>query len=605
MVRYPQTEIIAEEESRHVPGDDFSDLQALRRAATDFGSRLGWLPGTRTSKTFSDRCRRLRSAFRPLLASVDAAFALTPASDDLRWFRDNVQLIYAELRAVETELKPLDRLPHVRGRKDEIVPRVLALAQAFLDLISNRFCETTFSGFFQAFQENTVLELREVSAVVSALKLILLERIAARGRCLLNDPGRQSCGLGVCVRSLRDMTQTSWKDILEPLILFDAVLRRDPAGAYANMDFESRNLYRDKLSKIARRSDLTEMDVAREALQLAQQAQARTDRNPRSRLRQSHIGYYLIGEGRALLCQKVGFKPDFIEGLRARMRRHPDEHFFPGIAILTFTIITGILLFLTPANGSPGLLLLSMLVLLLPSSQAAVQVMNYLVTALLPAQILPKLDFSEGVPDDCVTLVAVPSLLLSEKRVRALVEDLEVRYLGNHDRNIHFALLTDLPDSDEPAPEENPLIDLCASLISELNERYGGQQTGSFFLLHRHRVYNRREKGWMGWERKRGKLLDLNKLLRGEYDSFPVKVGDLSLLPTVRFVITLDSDTELPRGSAHRMIGTMAHPLNQAIVDPQKNIVVAGYGILQPRVGVSVQSTARSRLATIYAGETG
>ncbi|MGA8865405.1 MAG: glucoamylase family protein, partial [Candidatus Sulfotelmatobacter sp.] len=196
-------------------------------------------------------------------------------------------------------------------------------------------------------------------------------------------------------------------------------------------------------------------------------------------------------------------------------------------------------------------------------------------------------------------------LLLSEKRVRALVEDLEVRYLGNHDRNIHFALLTDLPDSDEPAPEENPLIDLCASLISELNERYGGQQTGSFFLLHRHRVYNRREKGWMGWERKRGKLLDLNKLLRGEYDSFPVKVGDLSLLPTVRFVITLDSDTELPRGSAHRMIGTMAHPLNQAIVDPQKNIVVAGYGILQPRVGVSVQSTARSRLATIYAGETG
>ena len=109
----------------------------------------------------------------------------------------------------------------------------------------------------------------------------------------------------------------------------------------------------------------------------------------------------------------------------------------------------------------------------------------------------------------------------------------------------------------------------------------------------------------MGWERKSGKLLDLNKLLRGEYDSFPVKVGDLSILPKVRFVITLDSDTELPRGSAQRMIGALAHPLNQAIIDPDKNIVVAGYGILQPRVGVSVQSTARSRLAAIYAGETG
>src|SRR2546427_5839218 len=128
---------------------------------------------------------------------------------------------------------------------------------------------------------------------------------------------------------------------------------------------------------------------------------------------------------------------------------------------------------------------------------------------------------------------------------------------------------------------------------------------GGFFLFHRYRVYNPRERAWMGWERKRGKLLDLNKLLRGQYDSFPIKEGDLSVLPTVRYVITLDSDTELPRGAAHRMVGTLAHPLNQAIIDPVKNIVVAGYGILQPRVGVSVQSTANSRLAAIYAGETG
>ena len=145
----------------------------------------------------------------------------------------------------------------------------------------------------------------------------------------------------------------------------------------------------------------------------------------------------------------------------------------------------------------------------------------------------------------------------------------------------------------------------AAKLIRELNERYAGKNSGSFFLLHRHRVYNPRERGWMGWERKRGKLLDLNQLLRGQYDSFPVKVGDLSILPKVRFVITLDSDTELPRGSAHRMVGAIAHPLNQAIIDPVNNIVVAGYGILQPRVGISVQCTARSRLAAIFAGETG
>src|SRR5215470_6526420 len=202
-------------------------------------------------------------------------------------------------------------------------------------------------------------------------------------------------------------------------------------------------------------------------------------------------------------------------------------------------------------------------------------------------------------------MIAVPSLLLNENQVRGLVENLEVRFLGNHDPNIHFALLTDLPDTREPAREDSPLIDLCSDLIRELNDKYTSRAEGSFFLFHRHRIYNPRERAWMGWERKRGKLLDLNKLLRGQYDSFPLKIGNLSVLPQVRFAITLDSDTELPRGTAQRMVGTLAHPLNQAVIDPEKNIVVAGYGILQPRVGVSVQSTTRSRLAAIYAGETG
>jgi len=609
MVRNPQAEGIAVEEGQHpLAGelsDVLSDLPALRSAATDLASRLGWLPGVRTSKTFSTRCRKLKRTIQPLFASVEAAGRLNPESDDLRWFRDNDQLIYAELKNVGVELKPLKQLPHARGRKDDIVPRVLALARAFLDLTGNRFHETTFAAFFQAFQKSTVLELREVSAAVSAVKLVLLERIAARCRCVLRDPAGVSNGLGICVRTLREITQTSWKEVLEPLILFDAILRRDPAGVYAAMDFDSRSLYREKLSKIARRSDLSEMDVARQALELAQQALTKTYSDARVKLRQSHIGYYLIGEGRALLCQKVGFKPDFLESLRAKLRRHPDEFFLTGIAILTFTIVTGILLLLTSPESPPELLLLSVLILLVPCSQSAVQLMHYLVAALLPAEILPKLDYSEGIPDDCVTLVAIPTLLLSEKQVRGLVEDLEVRFLGNHDRNIHFALITDLPDSDEPAPEASPLIDLCASLIRELDERYSEKQMGSFFLLHRHRVYNRREKGWMGWERKRGKLLDLNNLLRDEYDSFPVKIGDLLILPKVRFVLTLDSDTELPRGAALRMVGAMAHPLNQAIIDPEKNIVVAGYGILQPRVAVSVQSTARSRLAATYAGETG
>ena len=276
-----------------------------------------------------------------------------------------------------------------------------------------------------------------------------------------------------------------------------------------------------------------------------------------------------------------------------------------GITLLTLAIMSTAVVFLTDSSNSLGFILFSMLILFLPSSQSAVQLMNYLITSLLQPEIIPKLDFTEGIPDNCVTMVAVPTLLLNEKQVRGLVESLEVRFLGNHDPNVHFALLTDLPDSREPAREDSPLVALCSDLIHGLNEKYASENMGSFFMFHRHRVYNPREKSWMGWERKRGKLLDFNRLLRGQYDSFPVKVGELSLLPRVRFVITLDSDTELPRGTAHRMVGAMAHPLNQAIIDPHTNTVVTGYGILQPRVGVSVQSTARSRLAAIYAGETG
>jgi hypothetical protein len=204
-----------------------------------------------------------------------------------------------------------------------------------------------------------------------------------------------------------------------------------------------------------------------------------------------------------------------------------------------------------------------------------------------------------------MTVVAIPTLLLNEKQVRQLADDLEVRFLGNHDPNLHFMLLTDLPDSAGKPAEDNFLVDLCSELINGLNDKYRGKKMGTFFLLHRSPVYNPRERLWMGWERKRGKLMDLNQLLRGHFDSFPVKIGDLSILPSVRYVITLDSDTELPRGSARRMVGALAHPLNQAILDPDRGVVSTGYGILQPRVGVSVQSSARSRLASIYSGQAG
>jgi cyclic beta-1,2-glucan synthetase len=182
---------------------------------------------------------------------------------------------------------------------------------------------------------------------------------------------------------------------------------------------------------------------------------------------------------------------------------------------------------------------------------------------------------------------------------------MEIRYLANRDPNLYFALVTDSPDSDQLNDERDRLVDVCRDLIEGLNRQYQSEGRSPLFMLHRHRAYNECEGRWMGWERKRGKLLDLNQLLRGGFDAFPVKVGDLPVLPRVRYVITLDSDTQLPRDSAAKLIGTLAHPLNQAVVDPASRMVVEGYGILQPRIGISIQSASRSRLAALYSGQTG
>jgi cyclic beta-1,2-glucan synthetase len=588
------------------PKEAVPDLEALAAAAADLGRRLVWLPGNHPFHFFSDRHRTLRRALKPVLTEFRGSLPKRPIGDDFRWLYDNLRLLHSDLRGLKEGFKLVRKLPHVRTPDGTVGPRVLALAAGFLAACGYEFSERSLNGYVQAFQQSTALRLHELWALVPSLKLVLLEEIAARGSKVMADP-EGSYGVGVCVRSLREVSQVGWKDVLEPLIIFDRVLREDPAGAYPRMDFESRDLYRTELAKIAEHSDLTETDVARAAVDLARAAHSERHTNPRLQARLGHVGYYLVGEGLRALEERVGFQPPLGRWIASFLRRHPNEFYLPGTEVLTLAIMSAIVLLLTNTYTSPELIFFSMFMLLLPCSQGAIQLVNYLVTSLLEPQILPKLDFSEGVPTNCTTLVAIPSLLFNREQVRRLVEDLEVRFLGNHDPNIYFALLTDLPDSSEPSSEEDPLIDYCGQLIRELNEKYAGQAEGSFLLFHRHRVYNPRERVWMGWERKRGKLMDLNKLLRNEHDSFPVKVGDLSLLPRIRFVITLDSDTELPRGSADRMIGAMAHPLNQAIIDsdPEKNIVVAGYGILQPRVGVSVQSASRSRLASLYSGETG
>jgi cyclic beta-1,2-glucan synthetase len=583
------------------PDDDAAALipEKLRASARELAGNLLWMPNVRSSKVFANRCRTLAER---LATTLHRARDRRSSSPSLRTLRESSALLESSFGDVYEALYRLQRMPHARRSDGTVLPRVLAIAEEALRTARYRCDDEVFSSYVDAFQQITVLNMAELWVLISAMKLVLLERLVEKSS-LAEKSDRQK-EVAVFLESLRTMNQVAWRQVVEPLITFDRILQQDPAGAYNQMGPESRDLYRNEVANVAEHSALSEQEVAVAALELAQKAQRSPHSDPRLAKRLSHVGYYLVAEGADALRRKADFRPAFKQRLKIHLKAHPDDFYIPAIGFLTTIIALTVIDLSRFDYWSFGTFFFMLLVLVLPCSQAAVEIANYMVLSFLTPQILPKLDFSRGVPDSCATLVTIPTLLLNEHQVRKVVDDLEVRALGNEDRNLHFAVLTDLPDSPTPPGETDHLALLCARLIERLNEKYGGNGAGSFFLFHREHRYNPRERAWMGWERKRGKLLELNRFLRGEGE-YSKKVGDLSILPNIRFVISLDADTLLPRGTAHRMIGTLAHPLNQAIIDPERNVVVAGYGILQPRVGVSIRSAARSRLAKIWSGQAG
>jgi hypothetical protein len=570
-------------------------------------ANLKWLPETFFSDEFHTQGSLLSAGLAGLTLSLRASARATAEpepNEDLAWLRGNLPELASAASQLVEELGEQNRLPLVVSH-GHFEPRVVAIARGFVDFSGPFFSKQDFTIFCQAFEAASPLNYHEVGLLPPAIRFSILEKVLAWGEKAMRKPMDVPHGLlRSWIQTFHYAARASWKDELESIIPFEAILCSDPAGAYARMDSESRSVYREKVAEIAKQSGRTEVKVAQEALALARDRTEKAPHSSRVALREGHVGYYLIGEGVSVLHRRIGFRPASGDRLRTLLGTHPDEVLLGGIGILTALICTVFVAVVTPESTPLSIVLLALLAVLIPASQAAVSLMNALITNLLRAHPLPKLDFSRGIPGDCVTLVAIPTLLLNEEQVRGLVEELEVRFSGNHDRNLHFAIVSDLPDAQRPASEDHDLVTLCSTLVHDLNAKYARKDAGTFFHLHRHRVYNPNEKGWMGWERKRGKLLDLNQLLRGGPDRFPVKTGSLAILPDVRFVITLDSDTKLPRGAAQRMIGALAHPLNQAILDPEHNVVIKGYGILQPRVGISSESSTISRLAALFAGET-
>jgi cyclic beta-1,2-glucan synthetase len=405
------------------------------------------------------------------------------------------------------------------------------------------------------------------------------------------------------IGSLRFLESTDWRLFVETMSSVEHTLCKDPDGIYSKMDFTTRDSYRHAIEKIAKRSTFSEEEITQKAINLARENAASNGIDNRA----SHVGFYLIDKGLEQLENLAKEKFSVLASLGKFSRRFPLPVYIGSILIITLSLVAGLITkpFSVGLNG--WLLGMIGIVLFLCTSQLAVSLVNWLSTLIAQPKPLPKMDFSKGIPHESKTLATVPAMLIDTQNVKELVESLEVRFLANRDDNLHFCLLTDFQDSDkETQPGDETLVLFARKQIEALNEKYSGLHNDTFFLFHRPRQWNPREKMWMGYERKRGKLEDLNSLLRGSSENhFSLIVGKTEVLLFVKYVITLDTDTQLPRDSARQLIGAMAHPLNRPCYDKSKQRVIEGYTILQPRVAVSLPGTNRSRYARLYGSQPG
>ncbi len=436
------------------------------------------------------------------------------------------------------------------------------------------------------------------------------------------------------VGSLRFISAMDWGKFVEELSLVEHLLRLDPAGVYASQDFPTRDRYRHAIEAVTRGSVKNERDAARTAVSLAQASVERLGSQDRT----AHAGYYLVGKGRPALERAMGSKVPLM--VRTTRVARPFRLFLYLAPILLLSALAAAFLvaYVATFDQGVGRSIFFAIVGFVSASAMVIPIVNTLITVTVPPRVLPRLDFSEGIPAQHRTMVVVPTLLGNEEDVSDLLEALEIRYLGNRDPNLFFALLTDFTDAAERVqPGDEKLISLARAGIEALNVAYREDRPCIFYFFHRPRVWNPHDRVWMGWERKRGKLEQFNTLLLdartrshgsdgvpsaeaplGEFVSmtspeftassgsaFSDIIGDLSVLGSIRYVITLDTDTQLPRDAAYTLIGNMAHPLNRPLYDAKKGRVTEGYAILQPRASISLTSTSGSWFTRLFAGEAG
>ncbi|MDT8436460.1 MAG: glucoamylase family protein [Gemmatimonadota bacterium] len=553
------------------------------------------------------------------MAHTDSRFELDTLRRFIRVYQDVQPLGIGELWAVVIHLRvvllenlrrlaePMVSARHARARADEVADRLLGLSGRHAEPLQDVLGPLGDAPLDSAFAVQLVQRLRDQASSIQPALDWLNENLAAQGTTAGDVVARAhqaQAETNVTVRniitSMRWVSSINWPDFVESVSLIDDIFRTVPG--FAAMDFATRDTYRNRVEMLSRRSRHTELEVARSAVRMAREAHQEPEEaawlSVPERPREDP-GYYLLSHGSRAFERHLECRVPWRSRISRAFRANAMLGYLGSIAVLTALILAPPLILAGQDGASIPILALLGILAVFPASDIAVSLVQRVVAAFVPPRLLSKLDFSDGVPAQFRTMVVVPTFLTSPEDVEESVERLQVHYLANPDGHLHFALLTDWNDAPrEHMPDDESLLAAATRGIADLNERFGTLPDGErrFLVLHRRRLWNEKEGKWIGWERKRGKLHELNRLLRGAADTTFVPVnGEPPRVPAgVRYVLTLDADTRLPRASAYRLAGAMAHPLNRPRFDPEAGRVVDGYGIMQPRITPSLPTGPKS-----------
>ncbi|WP_234123465.1 GH36-type glycosyl hydrolase domain-containing protein [Clostridium hydrogenum] len=494
-----------------------------------------------------------------------------------------------------------------KRKADDLADKIINLSDKELDEQNiekmfrgkNIFSTHFMERFLKVLMDNGV-ENKKIYDYID--KIMNIEEIDSNKMIILEHQKQARLQLSMrnCISAIREVEALNWRESFEKLSLVERVLKEDPANVYNNMDFSSRDYYRHQVEKLSKYMRVPESYVAKAAIKCAKEQNS-------SDILKNHVGYYLLDDGIKILKTKIKFTEHGIGGAFNFIKRYRVASYIYtnviGTLLLDFVILW--IIYITDYYVMPWKYVLGGLIILIPCSEIVNSILNWSINHLIKPTFVPKMELSAGIPGDAKTIVVIPSILNNENRVDELINNMEVYYLANREKNIYFALLGDFKDSvNEKEESDNSINRAALKHIKALNRKYSTNGKEIFFFFNRYRQFNESENLWMGWERKRGKLMEFNSLLRGDKNtSYNVMSGNLEQLYDVKYVITLDADTRLPINAAKKLIGAMTHILNKAVIKEDK--VVRGYGIMQPRVSISTVSANKTMFSSIFSGETG